>query len=405
MRPVIRYSEAFKLKVVRDLEEGRYGNPTEAGLAHGVTGKGTVARWVRQYGKNHLLRKVVVVMKADEQAEVRALRKRVRDLEKALADAHLDAKIAAVQLGLACKAAGVDDVEAFKKKTRWWTVNAVADDPEARCSVKVLCDRVGMSRQNYYAARRLRKRREIDEGLVLELVRRERRMQPRLGGRKLLHLIERDLEEAGVSIGRDRFFELLAEHDMLVEPRRGTPRTTCSRHCLPVFRNLLAGMALTGPNQAWVSDLTYIRTAEGFLYAALITDAWSRKIVGFHIGDSLEAEGCLAALDMALADLPGGMHPVHHSDRGCQYASHLYVGRLQGRGLPVSMTETMHCYENAKAERVNGILKQEYEMGATFRTKRQAAGAFEQAVQLYNHRRPHTSLGYRFPADVHAEVA
>ena len=262
-----------------------------------------------------------------------------------------------------------------------------------------------MSRQNYYAARRLRRRREIDEDLVLELVGRERRMQPRLGGRKLLHLLRRDLVEAGADIGRDRFFELLAERDLLVPPKRGAPRTTDSRHCLPVFRNLLAGMSLTGPNQAWVSDLTYIRTEEGFLYAALITDAWSRKIVGIHIGDSLEAEGCLAALDMALRDLPEGIHPVHHSDRGCQYACHLYVGRLQGRGLPVSMTGAMHCYENALAERVNGILKQEYELDSTFRTKKQAMEAFEQAVWIYNHRRPHTGLDYRFPADVHAGVA
>ena len=284
-------------------------------------------------------------------------------------------------------------------------MNAAADQPEAGHTVKVLCDRVGMSRQNYYAARRLRKRREIDEDLVLELVRSERMVQPRLGGRKLLHLLGRNLDEAGVSIGRDRFFELLAENDMLVEPRRGTPRTTDSRHCLPVFHNLLAGMSLTAPNQAWVSDLTYIRTDEGFLYAALITDAWSRKIVGAHIGDSLEAEGCLAALDKALADLPGGKRPVHHSDRGSQYACHLYVGRLRERGLPVSMTEAMHCYENAMAERVNGILKQEYELGMTFRTKKQAIDAFEQAVWIYNHRRPHTSLNYRFPADVHAGVA
>ncbi len=259
--------------------------------------------------------------------------------------------------------------------------------------------------QNYYAARRLRKRRAIDEGFILELVKRERMLQPRLGGRKLLHLISRDLEGAGVSIGRDRFFELLAEHDMLVEPIRGSPRTTDSRHSLPILRNLLLEMELTAPNQAWVSDLTYIRTDDGFLYAALITDAYSRKIVSWHIGDSLEAEGCLVALDKAIDELPAGMFPIHHSDRGSQYCSHLYVDRLQDRKLSVSMTEVMHCYENAMAERVNGILKQEYAMGETFRTEQQAKDAFEQAVWLYNHRRPHVSLNYRFPVDVHKGAA
>ncbi len=262
-----------------------------------------------------------------------------------------------------------------------------------------------MSRQNYYAMRRLRQRRQIDEALIVELVRRERQVQPRLGGRKLLHLLRSDFEEAGIQIGRDRFFEMLAESDLLVVPKPGTPRTTNSRHSLPVFGNLLAGKGLCGPNEAWVSDLTYIRTDEGFLYAALITDAYSRKIVGAHIGDSLEAEGCLLALDQALKTLPAGKYPIHHSDRGCQYCCHEYVKRLQARGLPISMTQVMHCYENPQAERVNGIIKQEYELDRRFRTKAQARKAFEQAVWLYNHRRPHLGLNYRFPADVHEQAA
>jgi len=286
-------------------------------------------------------------------------------------------------------------------------VNTVAEGgaQEQGVSIQLLCERVGMSRQNYYAARRLRLRREIDEGMIVELVKRERRMQPRLGGRKLLHLVRHDLDEAGVKIGRDRFFEVLAEHDLLVVRKPGRPHTTNSRHSLPVFHNLLAGGTFDAPNQAWVSDLTYIRTDEGFLYAALITDVFSRKIVGAHIGDSLEAEGCLAALEKALWDLAAEMHPIHHSDRGCQYCCHAYVERLQDRGLAISMTEIMHCYENAMAERVNGILKQEYELDCTFRTKAQARKAFAQAVWLYNHRRPHLALGYRFPADVHKEAA
>lgn len=271
--------------------------------------------------------------------------------------------------------------------------------------IRELCEHVGMSRQNYYAGRRLRQRREVDEDLIVELVKRERKMQPRIGGRKLLHLLRGDLQDADVSVGRDRFFEVLAAKNLLVVRKPGSPRTTNSRHSLPIFRNLLAGKAVTSPNEAWVSDLTYIRTDEGFVYAALITDACSRKIVGAHIGDSLEAEGCLTALEQALGDLPEGKHPIHHSDRGCQYCCHAYVERLRDRGLPVSMTEIMHCYENAMAERVNGILKQEYELDRTFRTKVQAKKAFEQAVWLYNNRRPHLNLNYRFPADVHKEAA
>lgn len=276
---------------------------------------------------------------------------------------------------------------------------------QAGIGVSALCARVGMSRQNYYAARRLRQRRQIDEEMIVELVKQERRMQPRLGGRKLLHLLSPLLAEAGVKVGRDRFYEVLAEADLLVAPKCGAPHTTNSRHSLPVFNNLLAGKDLCAPNEAWVSDLTYIRTDEGMLYAALVTDAYSRKIVGAYISDSLEAEGCLRALDQALRELPEGKHPIHHSDRGCQYCCHEYVERLQARGLPISMTQIMHCYENAKAERINGILKQEYEMDRKFRTKAQAKVAFEQAVWLYNYRRPHMSLNKRFPADVHQEAA
>ncbi len=286
-------------------------------------------------------------------------------------------------------------------------MSIASERPSGGCkpSISQLCARVGMSRQNYYAARRQRERRKIDEELVLSLVRRERREQPRLGGRKLFRLIQADLIEAGVEIGRDRLFELLAQNDLLVAPKPAKARTTNSRHSLPVFRNQFSGMALTAPNQAWVSDVTYIDTDEGFLYGALITDAYSRKIVGEHIGDSLEAEGCIHALDKALADLPADAHPLHHSDRGSQYCCHAYVERLRSRDLGISMTEILHCYENAMAERVNGILKQEYDLDRRFRTKAQAIEAFKQAVWLYNHRRPHLKLDYRMPAEVHAQAA
>ena len=263
-----------------------------------------------------------------------------------------------------------------------------------------------MSRQNYYAARKQRWRRDVDEKLVIELVKSERRMQPRIGARKLLHIIGKDLSDAGASIGRDRFYELLAKNGLLVAKKRGWPKTTNSRHSLPVFRNLIKDMEpLTGPNQVWVSDLTYIRTEEGFMYASLITDRFSRKIVGWHIGDNLESIGCQMALEKALKGLPAECFPVHHSDRGCQYCCHEYVQMLNNRGLGISMTEENHCYENAMAERVNGILKQEYELDATFKTKDQAIKAFAEAVQLYNYRRPHLSLNYDVPGVVHERAA
>lgn len=262
-----------------------------------------------------------------------------------------------------------------------------------------------MSRQNYYTGRRKRRGREIDEELVVELVKAERRIQPRMGTRKLLTVLREQLGEAGVMIGRDRLFGLLRRRGLLVEPKRTWPKTTSSRHSLPVFSNLVAGLEETGPNQVWVGDLTYIRTEEGFMYAIVIMDRYSRKITGAHIGESLEAASCIQALEKALEDLPADRFPIHHSDRGSQYCCHEYVGRLQARGLSISMTEEHHCYENAHAERVIGTLKQEYELDATFRTKEQAATSFYQAVALYNNRRPHLSLDYKTPAQVHARAA
>lgn len=141
------------------------------------------------------------------------------------------------------------------------------------------------------------------------------------------------------------------------------------------------------------------------MYASLITDMASRKIVGAHIGDNLDARGCVSALEKALANLPYDKHPFHHSDRGSQYCCHEYVERLMRRKIPISMTEENHCYENAMAERVNGILKQEYELDQTFITKEQAMSAFYQAVYLYNHKRPHLSLNYKTPEEAHSGAA
>lgn len=251
----------------------------------------------------------------------------------------------------------------------------------------------------------MRKRRAVDEEVVVALVSRERRQQPRLGTRKLQRKLRREFAKAGITVGRDQLFGILRERGMLVAPLRRSVRTTDSRHALPVFRNLVWELTATGPHQIWVSDLTYIRTDEGYEYLSLVMDLHSRKIVGYHCGPELDVRGTLKALDGAIGALPGDRYPIHHSDRGCQYCCHEYVERLRARGLPVSMTEENHCYENAFAERLNGILKQEYGLGAQFRTRSQARAAVDQAVWLYNTQRPHSSLGLQTPAQVHGKAA
>lgn len=248
-----------------------------------------------------------------------------------------------------------------------------------------LCQAVSISRQAYYKGRKTRQRRWVDETAVIELVKGERCIQAKIGARKLLVLLKDELIGMGVKIGRDRFIELLRTNGLLIaRKRRRCPQTTYSRHHFRTYSNLLKSLDLTGVHQAWVSDLTYVRTDEGFLYVSLISDAWSRKIVGYEGADTLEATGSLKALSMAKRQLPAGFCPIHHSDRGIQYACWDYVGSLESRGIEVSMTEENHCYENAQAERLNGILKQEYGLGETFRDKAQARLVLKQAVLLYN---------------------
>lgn len=271
--------------------------------------------------------------------------------------------------------------------------------------ISKLCKRYNMSRQNYYAVRKQREKVVHDEELIISLVRRERMLQPRLGARKLRWMIKTELVECGVKIGRDSFFKLLGRHDLLVRHKPGKIKTTNSRHSLPIFSNLIVGKVLGGINQVWVSDLTYVRTEEGFVFAAVIMDLYSRKIVGSHIGYTLEAEGCIEALRKAVKENPERGELIHHSDRGCQYCCHEYVDCLKNNGILISMTEIMHCYENAAAERVIGILKQEYEMDRKFKTKEQAIAAFNQAIFLYNEKRPHMRLDYRVPSEVHKKVA
>ena len=261
-----------------------------------------------------------------------------------------------------------------------------------------------MTRQNYYARRKQRQRREVDEELLVSLARLERSLQPRLGTRKLRVLLAGELAQAGVQIGRDRFFEVLRKHGLLLEPKRSqTPRTTQSYHTLPVFRNLVKGLQVSLVNQVWVGDLTYLRTEEGFMFLALLTDIKSRHIVGHHFGDCLESIGCQQALQMALKRLPKKVQTIHHTDRGSQYCCHPYVELAVGAGLTMSMTETDHCAENALAERMNGILKCEYGLDRTFATKVDSRKAVEQAIHLYGTRRPHSALENQFPAQVYAQ--
>lgn len=264
-----------------------------------------------------------------------------------------------------------------------------------------LCRVGGISRQAYYQGRRERQHAARGTEQILAAVRTERLVQPRVGTRKLQIM----LRAAGLEIGRDALFRTLAEKDLLVAPKKKTVRTTYYDRSLPVYRNLLYHLEPTQPHQVWVSDVTFIDTDEGFIYLALITDLVSRRIVGWNAGNTNTAADAIKALEMAIVELPTNRWPIHHSDRGSQYCCHDYVAVLNGRGLPISMTEQNHCYENCYAERVNGILKDEFHLDWKFRTHTQARRAIAEAINTYNARRLHTSLQMRTPNQVHQLAA
>jgi transposase InsO family protein len=225
--------------------------------------------------------------------------------------------------------------------------------------------------------------------------------QPRIGGKKLYKLLKADLDNLKGRIGRDKFFDILRKRELLVKRRRKYVTTTDSWHWFHKYKNKLKEKLLTGPNQGYASDITYLRTRQGFVYLFLQTDVWSRMITGWDLSESLAIDGAIRALRMTLKQCPKSRGVIHHSDRGIQYCCKEYVEILKGHKMEISMTEENHCYENAMAERVNGILKQEFLLDEEFANKSIAEKAVKQAIQSYNNRRPHWSLNLCTPQQMH----
>lgn len=238
--------------------------------------------------------------------------------------------------------------------------------------------------------------------MIVEMVQEQRRVHKKIGTRKLLFMLGPDLASNEIMVGRDKFFELMRRHDLLIKRRRKYAVTTDSDHGFRTHKNRIIDWAPKRPNELWVSDITYIRTRPGFVYLSLLTDGFSRKIVGWNLSKSLSIEGARNALCMALRQKKDGSKLIHHSDRGIQYCCKEYTRLLRKKKVDISMAAAGNCYENAMAERVNGILKGEYGLDETFADERQALMATRQAITAYNEKRPHWSLGLRIPAVVHA---
>lgn len=261
-----------------------------------------------------------------------------------------------------------------------------------------------VSRQSYHQYMKRKNRRLLEEQIILDLVLEQKRLLPNSGGRKMHHLIAKSLKQMNIKCGRDRLFDILRSHDLLVHPKRNKSITTRSNHRYYVYKNLIKEVKVSRILQVWVTDITYIRTLEGFMYLALVTDAYSRKIVGWDISASLELEGCLRALKQGLKPISKKLltkYPlIHHSDRGSQYCSNAYTKLLKDKGISISMTQNGNCYENAMAERMNGILKMEFGLNQNFRSKNIATSNTQDSIRKYNYIRPHLALNYATPASI-----
>ncbi|MDO5980713.1 IS3 family transposase [Flavivirga spongiicola] len=264
------------------------------------------------------------------------------------------------------------------------------------------CKLLGVDRQVYYRAIKSKAQRQAIVQKVIALVRGIRNVMPKLGARKLYHLLKKEL--SALKVGRDKLFKILRANHMLITPKKSYHITTDSHHRFRKHKNLISTMEIEKPESVWVSDITYVGTRSNPSYLALITDAYSKKIVGYNISDSLSMEGSLQALNMALGNRMYKNQPlIHHSDRGLQYCSNEYQQLLMSNNISSSMTEKYDPYENAIAERVNGILKQEFDIARSIKDLDIKKKLIKDAIDIYNDQRPHLSNHMLTPEKMHKQ--
>lgn len=268
----------------------------------------------------------------------------------------------------------------------------------------MICSALGYTGQAYYKHLLLDEKREKLNVMVVETVKEIRHTQPRAGGRKLHLMLKEGRAKYKLKIGRDALFELLNRYKLTLKKKKRTYPTTNSRHPFQVYPNLIKDLEITSVNQVWVSDITYIRTWKGFCYLSLVTDLYSRRILGYKVSESLASEHTLAAFKLAFgtANPPSGL--IHHSDKGVQYCYKGYIESLQKADINISMTGPDHCFDNAVAERLNGILKAELGLGEVIPDYKTAKALAREAVFIYNSQRLHAALNYKTPDEIYYSI-
>lgn len=274
-------------------------------------------------------------------------------------------------------------------------------------SINAACKELGYGRSAFFEIRKngitKAENDTLIEAFVLEKVRTIRKDMRKCGGRKMYYLICKDPEKEAYKFGRKRFFEILKKYDLLVKRRKKRVVTTDSRLWRGQYPDLTEGLTPCRPEQVWVADITYFRTKDGFIYGHLITDGYSKKLMGFVVSDNMKATTTLLALKMAIKNKIYKEELIHHSDRGFQYLSRVYTDFLKKHKIKISVTQGGEAYKNPVAERINGVLKDEFRFDGIFENLEQAKELIEKAAKIYNEKRPHWSNHLLTPNEMHQQ--
>ncbi|QUN05527.1 IS3 family transposase [Shewanella yunxiaonensis] len=384
------YTLAFKLGIVERVEKGEM-TYKQAQKRFGIQGKTTVLVWLRKHGRLDWSKPFQhPLMPHSKETPAQTIKR----LERELAEEKLRNQILNGMVDIMDNEYGAG----LRKKLliRYvWQAKA-----KSEINLAAACRAVGISRQGVYQAVARMNSRRTELSVIKDSVQYWRKYMPRLGTRKLYTLIKPMLIEQDIKLGRDGFFTYLRNEGLLVKPKRSYTKTTFSKHWMKKHPNLLKADGLHDAEHVLVSDITYLESDQGVHYLSLVTDAVSRKIVGHHLSTDMKADSVVKALKMAVRDKRYIANAVHHSDRGAQYCAAVYQDELIANHIQPSMTDGYDCYQNALAERVNGILKQEFFLYRC-KTLEELKILVRESIAIYNEMRPHLSLDMATPNQVH----
>ncbi|WP_299903337.1 IS3 family transposase, partial [uncultured Aquimarina sp.] len=383
------YNLGFKLSVVAQVEKGEM-TYKQAQKAYGIQGRSTVLVWLRKHGTLDWSKPVKHQMPQSKETPAQ----KIKRLERELSDEKLKNDILNTMIDISDSQYGTS----IRKKFLSQPIQRIRQ--QQKVSLSRCCGLFGISRQAIYQSQKRSLARSKQLSQVKYLVQQVRKDMPRLGTRKLYFLLKEEFDGQGIKIGRDALFDYLRSESLLIKPKKNYTKTTNSKHWLRKHPNLMKDTNPSRPEEFFVSDITYIKSRERTHYLSLVTDAYSRKIMGYHLSDDMSAENVVKAIKMATHNRKTTKNLIHHSDRGLQYCSSIYQSELKKHQIIPSMTDGYDCYQNAIAERINGILKGEFLINICNNGK-ELTKLIEQSIETYNNKRPHWSLNLKTPNFIH----